>query len=327
MLIDRIVKPDGIINAEDIGSDILGTIHRAMLASHIIRCDNVDSYLRDRHFNHGDKRLNIYNDFPNVAPPFDSMWFEWRQKDFDGRGSNRVGVLMVARDIKGKIPLNDEEKKVARSSISLMTRWIVTGIFFHEVVDERVAFMGKVSFQVDSSGQFESVRPEGNTPSFDPWFNISLSHSFLKFLSHHVNSDKDGHGAEWYGQQEVIWHMTVSLMAINFMHCKNVVVEKSPPHPIKYQNACRKIGKPLFRYHTLQIGPKALGSSGLPGGIRGPSGLHICHGHFKTFTSEKPLLGKHVGMYWWEQQVRGSKSAGTIIKDYEVDPGTTKDRI
>ena len=46
--------------------------------------------------------------------------------------------------------------------------------------------------------------------------------------------------------------------------------------------------------------------------------LHICRGHFKTFTSDAPLLGRFTGTYWWTPQVRGSKSAGTVIKDYRV---------
>ena len=33
--------------------------------------------------------------------------------------------------------------------------------------------------------------------------------------------------------------------------------------------------------------------------------LHICRGHFKTFTDIAPLFGKLRGTYWWADHIRG----------------------
>jgi hypothetical protein len=46
--------------------------------------------------------------------------------------------------------------------------------------------------------------------------------------------------------------------------------------------------------------------------------LHICRGHFKTFTEEARLFGKYTGTYWWPAHVRGSVDEGVVEKDYRV---------
>jgi hypothetical protein len=46
--------------------------------------------------------------------------------------------------------------------------------------------------------------------------------------------------------------------------------------------------------------------------------LHICRGHFKTFSEESPLFGKHTGTYWWESQVRSKAELGIVEKDYRI---------
>lgn len=39
-------------------------------------------------------------------------------------------------------------------------------------------------------------------------------------------------------------------------------------------------------------------------------------GRFKTFTEDAPLLGKHMGTYWWGWQVRGQEGSGVMEKTY-----------
>lgn len=48
---------------------------------------------------------------------------------------------------------------------------------------------------------------------------------------------------------------------------------------------------------------------------------HLARGHFKTFTEDAPLLGKHVGTYWWGWQVRGQENSGSIEKTYTLKAG------
>lgn len=46
--------------------------------------------------------------------------------------------------------------------------------------------------------------------------------------------------------------------------------------------------------------------------------LHLCRGHFKTYTEENPLFGRIVGRIWWQPHIRGNKDQGLILKDYHV---------
>lgn len=48
---------------------------------------------------------------------------------------------------------------------------------------------------------------------------------------------------------------------------------------------------------------------------------HLARGHFKTFTEDAPLLGKHVGTYWWGRQLRGQEGRGVIEKTYTLKTG------
>ncbi|WP_225050582.1 hypothetical protein, partial [Enterococcus casseliflavus] len=73
------------------------------------------------------------------------------------------------------------------------------------------------------------------------------------------------------------------------------------------------------KYNTIHL-PNESHSSGTKrdSGTNCGKSLHTVRGHFKIFTEDKPLLGKHVGTYWWGWQVRGSKEVGEVVSDYKV---------
>lgn len=111
------------------------------------------------------------------------------------------------------------------------------------------------------------------------------------------------------------------LLAIAFMHCKNVaLLPIDPPLKPSLKNE-RRYGKPLTRYHVLQIEPMKTVLR-VEGGIHEGGlkrALHICRGHFKEFGGDnKKLFGKYEGTYWWGPQARGSKRSGQVVKDYKV---------
>lgn len=45
--------------------------------------------------------------------------------------------------------------------------------------------------------------------------------------------------------------------------------------------------------------------------------LHLCRGHIKEYTSDRPLFGRYIGMVWCPAHVRGDLSNGVVIKDYQ----------
>lgn len=121
----------------------------------------------------------------------------------------------------------------------------------------------------------------------------------------------------------VIYSLAPVLLALSFLHCKNVTIHSEEP-AIKLQKARERRGKlPLFTFKTLEIKPmvKILKEQGESETKGLKHALHICRGHFKDFSNGPGLGRGHAhGLYWWESHVRGSREVGAVIKDYKVSP-------
>jgi hypothetical protein len=109
------------------------------------------------------------------------------------------------------------------------------------------------------------------------------------------------------------------LYAFAFAHCRNVnVVEQSlPAH--RERKFRRKHGKSPLRYHVLDIKPLVRQVRAKPGeGSEQLRALHICRGHFRTYTEQRKLFGKVSGTFWVEEHARGSADEGIVVKDYRM---------
>jgi hypothetical protein len=117
-------------------------------------------------------------------------------------------------------------------------------------------------------------------------------------------------------QSEKRWlpFLNLALMVLN---CKNITYETVQPRKKK-----RKKGKrELFSYYVLNIAPtsnKRQVRSGATG-TGDKKRVHLCRGHFKTFTEDAPLFGRYTGRFWWQPQVRGQDKSGIVHKDYNVE--------
>jgi hypothetical protein len=47
--------------------------------------------------------------------------------------------------------------------------------------------------------------------------------------------------------------------------------------------------------------------------------LHICRGHFRTYTPDKPLFGKVTGTIFVPMHARGSAQEGIVVQNYKVN--------
>jgi hypothetical protein len=106
---------------------------------------------------------------------------------------------------------------------------------------------------------------------------------------------------------------------LTLLNCKNIGAETVHP-PEKLQKKRAKLNHtPLFSYKTLclDMNKKKYACSNKPH-QGGSTRVHLCRGHFKRYTKEAPLMGKHTGLYWWQPQVRGSHKHGAIEKNYKV---------
>jgi hypothetical protein len=111
------------------------------------------------------------------------------------------------------------------------------------------------------------------------------------------------------------------LLSMSLMNCKNTTVEPHEPDRKLNRERTRHSLKPFLRYHTINIEPmrKVLKTEGdiEANGLK--KALHICRGHFRRYTDEKPLFGHTAGLVWTPSHVRGSAKAGVVVSDYKVN--------
>ena len=116
--------------------------------------------------------------------------------------------------------------------------------------------------------------------------------------------------------------LTIFAFVIKFLSCKNIETKRITVPPAIQKKRAKKGKRPLFDHHILVLKPtKGLDrDTGRPGGPRSAfdTRIHLCRGHFKEFTADKPLFGRVTGCFWWQPTVRGNKNAGMVTKDYEI---------
>jgi hypothetical protein len=114
-------------------------------------------------------------------------------------------------------------------------------------------------------------------------------------------------------------HIFPFALALSFMHCKNVGRQAVPMGRTARRVAMRR-KEPIYSYDVLEIGPmrQVLDGEGQAGTGGLQRAMHICRGHFATYTAERPLFGKFSGRFWMPQHVRGSARNGVAVRDYDV---------
>jgi len=128
-------------------------------------------------------------------------------------------------------------------------------------------------------------------------------------------------GQGYYHADDLINAMAVVELIIKIcalIHCINVKKVRHLPAPLLIKKRLLKRGKaPLVSFYTLEVKPSLSVKTREAQGLW-ENRIHLCRGHYKRFTAEKPLLGRHVGMWWWQPAVRGRSKKGIVVKDYLV---------
>lgn len=124
-------------------------------------------------------------------------------------------------------------------------------------------------------------------------------------------------------QREIAMNlMRATMTAVGLMNCKNVTVERQVPAGSRSSSKnVRKAAK--LDFHTIRLPGSTSPGLSLGNSTYGPISQHRVRGHFKTFTAEAPLMGKHVGTYWWGWQIRGKSADGVVVSDYRLDRPTS----
>lgn len=104
---------------------------------------------------------------------------------------------------------------------------------------------------------------------------------------------------------------------LDFISCKNIKMIKKTPSKTVNKKRIKKGKKPFNSYYILKI-KNTNQQPSVNSNDTWSNRIHICRGHFKEYTEEKPLFGRFTGRYWWTPQVRGNKRTGIIKKDYLI---------
>jgi hypothetical protein len=243
-----------------------------------------------------------------VAPPLPDMWIE-----FDGV-PNRLnlrawGVHLVV--VAG--PGVDISRRP--DGVPDEARWVVAFAILGEwTKGDIVGQIADGGFLLDASGVLIGGDPPGERAidlrlGGDDVLEARMADDHVAFYLQRV--------------QELLY---AALLAVSFCHCKNVDQTEVAPAEKASRAFRRRHGRPLTRYRVLDIEPMkgVLATEGQAESRGLGHALHICRGHFKTFTPEAPLFGRLTGTYWWADHVRGSADLGAVDKDYRlvIDEGT-----
>lgn len=302
-LIDRVLRamPVGALKTA-IARDIV----------QVFDATNVAQYV----FSGAQEGWDLIDDIPNLAPPFPLMWIECRapliSTSVDGKGlswdRNNLpaswGVYVQAEEIEAFCT----DRGITADALKMEAKWVLFCILYAEFDKGKpagplfswylpITSEGKIVMR-PSAAVGNEMRPYFKTSTLDPDATADQIH-----------------------EEERYWLLPFicCMLAISFLHCKNVVQLVQVP-PAKAKKEAKKLhGRPLLNYKVLQIEPmkKILIHEGQSGtkGLR--HALSICRGHFKTFD-QKGLFGKYTGTYWWNSHVRGSAEHGTVVHDYKV---------
>ena len=279
------------------------------------------------------------SDFGPMRPPYPAMWCEWEVPDkvlihgkwWDMEARARFGALVIS-DTINTADLDEEQlrgsitgfaqmypKYFKRNPETNLDDMIRDADAFKALRDElRADAREMIAVQV-----IMYILDANDGVVFLPYarqIGLNPDGLFNHFISDMVPTsqvpEETLHAAKEIGDANPVW------LALNLINCRNVTTREQGSVFARSTREKRQ-RVPITRYHTIEL-PGTAGRE-LRHGRRRRSpaeeyvmSQHRVRGHFKTFTAEAPLLGKHVGTYWWGWQVRGSKDAGEVISDYEI---------
>jgi hypothetical protein len=266
-------------------------VRRSLADCFVLTADNIADFA----FLHGAKQWDWSSDTPCPLPPFDEMFVEWNTGE---KFISQIGWLVECQRREFPPLSLPEERTVTFPSGAKCI--LETGDFAvnaHAVAtsEKGDAFVcGILSMWVLSNRGEIKLRPQNQYYCPD-----SLRGLFNE-------------GSGTFG--------IPLLLALSFLHCKNVVRHDTTETDGPSSKWLRRQRVPEIRYHVLDINPmkEVLRTEGGidRNGIK--KALHICRGHFATYTEEKPLFGKYTGTVWVPAHIRGSADQGVVDKDYRV---------
>lgn len=287
---------------------------------------NVAEYFYDCMVGGDEIRSWHITDFPNVAPPFEVSFMEFRMphhpaliRASGGDPAYAVGVLSKAierSDLDTPLRIPDPINKVEIEYQGV--RWLVSNALFFEWQKwQRPEAFSTYGFPVKSNGELYAEHERG-------WAGGFLYGDYLDHYPDRIAEIDMKEASEFIALSTGNFFPT--LLAVSFLHCQGVTIEQHPPVPKLSKAFRRRHGRPLVSFHTLHIEPmkKILESQGQVQKLGLKRALHIVRGHFADYT-ERGLFGRQHGLFWFSQHMRGSAKVGVALKDYKFKPVNQED--
>lgn len=279
---------------------IMGSLHNAVpfdvqVASELYWGNKKDYYQIDR-------------DFGPMRMPYEAMWMEWKipnqgylrgqkyERDSDFGGHTCFACYIYTDHAQPHHPRGSEQAITAQ-----MLAWSPTWLGENDNGTPIALNQVACQWAIDYHGHY-------------------VPKSFCCFLPDGLDRE-----VQHLLTSEAKSNVFVACLALNLINCKNVTTAPSGVIPVRRSGREKRQGVPAVRFHTVVL-PGMTVERGKVSRKQSQANadalaLHTVRGHFKTFTKEKPLLGKHTGTYWWNPAVRGNAANGKIVQDYKIGAG------
>lgn len=312
----------------------------------VFNIDNVSDYF----FEGTNQDYWDFNDFPNVAPPFEYMWFESKapknirtEKSITKVNMPNIttGILVLSKrsDMRSLTRLDfiSGLEENLKSFVRSENRGLVSEEFLgksnelrerirllQSMTEEQYNEVSKDIFVGANASMWSSQYfcfQEADKNIIGPLGVVNLSVDGLGKVSKYnigcFGEPNVPDMRDFIDKTKSFYNPT--FLALSFLHCKNVIVNihKSPPLS---KILVKKGIKPFCDYHVLNIEPmkKIIQHTEGSEGVGTKKALHICRGHFADYTKGNGLFGKYKDVFWKESHVRGSIHEGIVDKDYAI---------
>lgn len=280
---------------------------------------------------HEKQNWDLFKDIPNFAPPFNSFFVEW----ISPKAWRNDGVITPSID-----PNMASQFGFFVESVDLEKEGFKT-------VDDCFTWMSatmKFSIDEDQGDSGDDIRKliSDSLPrakwliNCSSWISSNLKpicgEAIYFGIEHFLFVDKTGRLIDQMVSGPDIVDRTsdnrfvrlinnnlkILGLGISFTHCKNIeTVEHTHDRGEKWH---RRSKIPKLKFHTLDIQPmkKVLRTEGQSESTGIKKALHICRGHFATYSPDHPLFGKYTGTFWRPDHTRGQIEQGQVTKDYRI---------
>lgn len=270
-------------------------------------CSSYAKLLRQSACFHMGNLDNVFDQFPHYRgtsintplsekSPYSLMWLDGLTKKVGGSKGRKEGALVIALESKGYA-------MVSCATTDTHSAWVPNPLWHYFTLGNKPLNKNQVFKNDLHEGLGVNL---GDTPNNEDTYCATVQ---IAAASKAVASNA-------YALDAPV--LTLVRIFFDLLTCKNIDTIDNEP-PVKLNKSRVKKGKqPLFTYKTLVIKPTSKRQQSLEAQGLWENRIHLCRGHFKEYTPEKPLFGKFTGRYWWQPSVRGRNRNGVVMKDYEV---------